>query len=552
MEFNYIQQKTEEYGITKDALETARLAFSNSLPMNDTLDICSRHITEENVRDVCSQLFNLISNGVGLPTQAGTAKFLATITKQHGDLIKKYSGKLISKLCTKLGDQSSNLRKLYAITIAHLASISSDKTFEGLLKKLKNLYFTSGTSSSGSTIKIYRHVVGVCILELSLKASRKLSEFHIDCVPLTFFATCDTSNEDTKKLFETVWVELGGHSSDRIFTEEIIELIEESFQSSSWIMRRQGYLVLKKLADRVDKHLSRYAVRILSILFNQLKERRIWNGKEDIFPAIASVSSACKDTIEADDLELENNISLTTQYIVCKVFEESKRSSSSSKEYQRRALSSVGKLLETFCPPLDMFENIYPDLKNLIQSISEQSNAGKTFVSTLLDPLKRAEEEKEASLNAARNKLVQAECFRILGAAWPIQVKTQEKYLKEVLDLFTNELIIANWNTKIKILSAMDIFVSRININIDNQDETLLTSDVAKILLNAIKESINDPKYQIVRETGLKTLYTIVKQLKDTNHAKSHIQQINEILSKQKDETKLQVSQIQSITKLFE
>ena len=516
-EFNYLQQKTEEYGITKDALETARLAFSNSMPMNDTLDICARFITQENVREVCSKLFNLIGTGIGLPTQAGTAKFLSNIAKQHPDLLKKYSGKLIQKLVSRLSDPSSNLRKLYASTIAYLASMCSPKAFSDLLKKFKELYFSEDTS--GSAVKILRHVVGVCILELAQRASRRLVEFHIDCIPLAFFATCDTSSDDTRQLYEAVWVELGGHSSDRIYMEEILQLIERGLASSAWIMRQQAFLVTKKLSDRLGSSLGPHTVRILGALLVQLEERRIWTGKEDIFPAIAGCSAACKDTIEADDLKWREGVTLTPRFLVQTLLIESQRSSSAAKEYQRRALSALAQLLETFCPPLDAFEELFPYLKSLICSISSQASEGHSFVSSQMDPKKRAEEEKEAALNKARNNVLQAEGFRCLGAAWPIQWSTQAQFVATVIELLLTELELANWNTKIKILGAFEKVLERLHVG-DSEDSSsmeerasLLSATTAGSLLHAIGACVNDPKYHVVREAALKALKGLVMKL---------------------------------------
>ena len=516
MEFNYLQQKTEEYGITKDQLENARLAFSNSMPMNDTLDICAKYVTNDNVRDLCSNLFTLISNGIGLPTQAGTVKFLTNITRQHPELIKKYSGKLMNKLLTKLTDSSTILRKLYASTIAYLANLTSKKSFFEFLKKLKEFYFTNSTSANN--VKILRHSVGLCFLELTSRASNRLAEFNIDCIPLVFFGTCDTSSDEIKKLFENIWIEMGAHSSDRLFIHEIIQLIENSWESSSWILRQQGFNVTKKLADRVGSSLSSNVIQLLELLLNQLKEKRIWKGKEDVFPAISSVCKACKDKIEADDLiTSDNSFQLTPKNIIFSILEESKRTSSTAKEYQRRALHSIAELLECFCPPLDIFSTIFPYIKSLIDNINK-SHDGNSFISSQLDPKKRAEEEKENSLEKARNKLIQAECFRILGASWPIQFVTQEKFMSDVLHLFVSELNIANWNAKIKILSALELFIHRIFIPIGVSDDnpSLFTTDTIKTLLVAIKPSVNDSKYQIVRESALKTLKELVIRLKGT------------------------------------
>jgi len=285
-----------------------------------------------------------------------------------------------------------------------------------------------------------------------------------------------------------------------------------------------------------------------------LKERRIWTGKEDVFPAIASCAAACKNTLEADDLMTDDSEPLSPLRIINAVVEESKRTSDSSKEYQRRALAATGQLLETFCPPLDIFQELYPYIKSLIQDISDASSEGNSFVSQQQDPKKRALEEKEAALNKARNKLVQAECLRILGAAWPIQFATQEKFLMDVLDLFVSELKLANWNSRVKILESVQKFVQRIYIPTLPSDKghSLLTNNVIETLLFAVGPSVNDPKFHVVRETALKTIKEIILKLKDssedTSSFKSYIQEL--LKGRENDtQTKLQVLEISALLK---
>merc|ERR1712137_179932 len=335
-------------------------------------------------------------------------------------------------------------------------------------------------------------------------------------------------------------VELGGYSSDKLYVEEIFLLVEGALQNSSWIMKQQGFLVLKKLADRQGRALTPFTTRMLQALFAQLNERRIWTGKEDVFPAIASVCTACKDTIEADNLTMDDSTLLTPQYIIEVVLAESKRSSMASKEYQRRALSALGQLLETFCPPLDMFATLFPYIQEVITSISEQSSESHSFISSAQDPRKRAEEEKEASLNKVRNNLVQAEAFRILGAAWPTQRKTQETYVIPVRDLLLRELQLANWNAKLKIFGALEKFVERLSTE-EEANSSLFDQVMTSDLLQALGECVNDPKYNVVRETGLKVLKTITQTLRDTNQLSKYQESIVAILSKRSGDTQTQL-----------
>lgn len=245
---------------------------------------------------------------------------------------------------------------------------------------------------------------------------------------------------------------------------------------------------------------------------------------------------------------MDDSTLLTPQYIIEVVLAESKRSSMASKEYQRRALSALGQLLETFCPPLDMFSTLFPYLQEVITSISESTSESHLFTSSAQDPKKRAEEEKEASLNKVRNNLVQAEAFRILGAAWPTQRKTQETYVIPVRDLLLRELQLANWNAKLKIFGALEKFVERLSAE---ENQSLFDQVMTPELLQALGEGVNDPKYNVVRETALKVLKTLSLKLQETNHLERYKESIIAILSKRSGDTQTQLL-VNEITQILQ
>ena len=523
--FNYIEQKQQEYKITKEEIDQARLTISTLSPINDTLEITIKYVTSKNIRELTSKLYHALQTAIHFATKAGIGKYLISLIKPYDDLIRKYAGRLLKKLLTKLMDPSNIIRKLYSTAIAHLSKLCTEEEFKFLFNELKKMYFHYDSSSSKNT-ELHRQSVVTCINELAEIATKRISEYFIDYLPLIYFG-CSDLFDNVQKQFKSIWIELGCNSSDRLYMNEIFDLLFFVIEnSSSWPLKKQAFLAISALEKRVNlmEQLSsnpspktlEYVNKLLSLLLSQFtSEKRIWDGKEKAFLALSSICAISHSSIPTSQ----------AVDIIHLILSECKRASA-TKEYQRNGLSALNSLFQSFCPPLDVYSEIFEYIGSIIQQISDSSTSF-TDASSELDPNKRSQLEKELAKERSRNLLIQADCFHILGSAFPTTPSTQVKYFNELLNLLLYQLVIANWNTKVKILSALQLIIDRLFFPPSSEDTAsdsmqvdddavktgLLSEEVASRIIQAIAPCVNDPKFQVVRESALVTLKHFIAQL---------------------------------------
>lgn len=178
---SYMSFHTERMNISQEQLEQARISISNLTPMNDTLDICAKHVENSNVEELVVKLVELIKSGVGLPTRVGTAKFISSLSVIKSEELKPYAGKIVNALVLAAKDRSPSVRKAYASALASVSKFSSAKTIKRLVDKLCDYYTQMEVSLSGSLITLERRFTIVEFISFS-GTGKKISESFTICV----------------------------------------------------------------------------------------------------------------------------------------------------------------------------------------------------------------------------------------------------------------------------------------------------------------------------------------------------------------------------------
>ena len=84
---NYLQMHSESAGVEQGALESARVAAMRGTDATSAIDTCLRLMDETKVEATLPAVMLLLTRGVGLPTRAGTARFIVQLAQQHPLLI---------------------------------------------------------------------------------------------------------------------------------------------------------------------------------------------------------------------------------------------------------------------------------------------------------------------------------------------------------------------------------------------------------------------------------------------------------------------------------
>ena len=92
---NYVEQHAERIGVDAGRLENLRVSAAKGSVMGDTLDVCARHTDVKSLDALVPVLSQLVRRGVGLATQAGAARFIASLATRMGTDLRPHSGALL-------------------------------------------------------------------------------------------------------------------------------------------------------------------------------------------------------------------------------------------------------------------------------------------------------------------------------------------------------------------------------------------------------------------------------------------------------------------------
>ena len=123
---NYLSFHTERYGVTQEDLDASRLAATRHSPMMDALETCVDQIDAESLPQLVSRLNTIIRKGIGLPTRAGSARFVCSLVQRIPLDLKPHADSIMKALSAVVYDRSPAVRKANATAIAQISRIASD------------------------------------------------------------------------------------------------------------------------------------------------------------------------------------------------------------------------------------------------------------------------------------------------------------------------------------------------------------------------------------------------------------------------------------------
>lgn len=119
---NYLQMHSESAGIAEGALEAARLSAMRGSAATEAIDTCLRVMDAPQLEAALPSVILLLSRGTGLPTRAGTARFIVQLAQQQPLLLQPHASRLLKTLhAASLNERSEVARSAYAAAAAQVA-----------------------------------------------------------------------------------------------------------------------------------------------------------------------------------------------------------------------------------------------------------------------------------------------------------------------------------------------------------------------------------------------------------------------------------------------
>jgi proteasome component ECM29 len=297
---SYLQLQTGRMGEgTQQALEQARVSALRNSDAASVLDQCLKMMGGSHIDAVIPALAQLLSRGTGLPTRAGTARFLFQLAQAQPLLVRPHALRLLKTLRHAILDERSPVaRKAYAAAAAQLARGAPPEPLGELLRGLLERYEGEAAAEEEE-----RLVVASLVCELQRGAPDAMQAVRTDWLPHAFLGRYEPrferegkakGEEKEKGVLASAWEEAydeagGGTGAVLLHAPEIFALLKRVVEGTSWALRGAAAKAVLELGDTSGGALRKRPAEAeaLEALVAQLRERK-WRDKEGIMPLLAA------------------------------------------------------------------------------------------------------------------------------------------------------------------------------------------------------------------------------------------------------------------------
>ena len=461
-QLNYLSFQLQKDPNMQEKLEDARISFSKSSPMMETVSLCVQHVDKTVLEELVPRLAELLRSGLGLGTKAGCASFVISLVQQCGQDLQPYAGKLLSALLSGLTDRSQAVCKRYAQTIGSLVRVAKDSSVSKLFARMKSWYLEKENETLQNTC-------GLVCKEIARSSPDVMAHHAASILPVAFIAMHQKDKQaDIKSPWADIWSENTPVSSRgiQLYLEEIISISSTLLSGQSWERKVEAADCLQTVVNTLGKDLPKKDLdSIVATLLSGLSGRT-WDGKESIVSCIATVFVKCHGVMDNG----------TNKEIALAVLKESRKQKPA---YKANAIKRLGQILGE--KKVISFAEVYDVLKPIV------------------DPVKPKEEEKteEEEQTPDANLLINA--FECVGNAWPLEREQQLEQRKEILIILTTSLQNHPWKIQLSILDSLNRYIGKVTTD----DDAEFLSEIVISVLTELFPCLGNVKYAAIRLKSL-------------------------------------------------
>ncbi|ORE02510.1 ARM repeat-containing protein [Rhizopus microsporus var. microsporus] len=465
---NYLSFHVEKYNISQEQLDNARLSGAKNSPMMEGIEHCIHQIDEQVMEELTPRILHIVRKGTGLPTKAGCARFIVTLVMNRRTTFTPYADQYLKALSGTIRSKNPVIRKSYATAIGYVCQVATYDRLISIVKHLKKLYIEDEDedAKAGSA---------VTVVEMTRFATDRVNSIASNVVPLVFFGEHDPE-EDFNKLWKAAWENLtsGTRSMVSLYANEILDFTQPLLSSSSWKIKQTAALTIADMCKTSESDVRSYAEKLLPVMISTLATRS-WAGKEYVLDAFAQLCISIKD-----GLCTGNAFPPLSEIAIIFVREAKRR----NRTYQRHALVSLTKFMDTFGEHISMFDMVNEFLTELCQ----------------MDETEAVEDEDSDNAKPLI-LMIKANAFRSIVSAYrPKAFAVQEKEAAPLCDMLTGCLSGNIWNVQLSILQSLKTFVKHCT------DSSLRDTHIRQKVLKACFDSLEDKKYSAIRTAGVELL----------------------------------------------
>ena len=351
---NYIHLNAQQYGLTAQELDDARLKHIRGSSMLEAIERCLDFLDEASMPELQQNLENAIKTVVGLPSKVGCSRVLVTLSTRQNFLFKPYADHFLALALKQVFDRNETISSSYAVACGYLARLSSNEAILKLVDSCRKLYFDSDDDRQ-------RVISGDVVYAISKHATDRLNSLAGDILPFVFIAKHDISDR-VKTLFEDTWSEnVGGSRAVLLYLREIVDLASQHLESTSWSIKHTSAFAVADVVTSSGNGISDKNATMLWPALEKALSGKTWEGKENIVKALIHFA--------------KNSTFWTTDQKVGEQFEkiiirESKRNNPVFRQHALECLGDFAELRDT----ADMFPQVLAVTKPIIEDMLSDSD----------------------------------------------------------------------------------------------------------------------------------------------------------------------------------
>lgn len=351
---NYVHLNAEQYGLTAQELDDARLKNIQGSSMLEAIERCLDFLDGDSMPELQQSLENAIKTVVGLPSKVGCSRVLVTLSTRQNFIFKPYADHFLSLALKQVFDRNDTISSSYAAACGYLTRLCSNEAILNLVDSARKLYF-------GSDEDRHRVISGDLIYAMSKHATDRFNSLAGDILPFVFVAKHDTSDR-AKTLFEDTWSEnVGGSRAVLLYLKEIVGLASQHLNSARWSIKHTSAFAVADVVTSSGSAITDANARMVWPALEKALSGKTWEGKEIIMKAL--IHLARNSTFWSTDQGVGEQFEKI-------VLRESKRNNPVFRQHALECLGDFVEVRET----VDMFPQVLGVTKPIIEEMLSDSD----------------------------------------------------------------------------------------------------------------------------------------------------------------------------------
>lgn len=302
----YIRLRAEQYGVTGQQIDDARLSGVRGSPMLEAIERCLDFLDEASMQELKRPLENAITTGLGLPSRVGGSRVLVSLSTRHNFIFRPHANYFLRLARKQVLDRNETISSSYSAACGYLSRLAPDEDILRLVEHCRRLYFDSDDDR-------HRFIAGDIIFALSKYATDRFSALAAEILPFVFFGKHD-SHERAKSLFEDTWNEtVGGSRTVLLYMQEIIQLAIQYLDSPRWSLKHTAAFSVAEAINATGDEMEDSIARTIWPALQKAIDGKTWEGKERILQAFVKFARF-RNSVTKDE-QIRTQIQVSYEYL---------------------------------------------------------------------------------------------------------------------------------------------------------------------------------------------------------------------------------------------